>query len=253
MAGDYGPWIDVERARTVSNVRFLSTIVTVGCKDKDVAKKFQHVPELLLGFDTETTGLSVTSERAISYGFCAYRFGTPIWSEEYFVIPDRAITPGARRVHGLSREALEAKRSTAVVYTLEAGLQRAIKILSEYHELGAYVVGSNVAGFDLEMLRRSAISVLGDALEGDDFDLSLLRVIDIVEHDLAIEPSRAERPRRGQDHLCRHYGVKSGNHAALADARAAVEVFLEQVVSNNAGQATLNLTSDDVAFLEVPR
>ncbi len=218
-----------------------------------MAKKYQHVPELILGFDTETTGLSVTSERAISYGFCAYRFATPIWSEEYFVIPDRAITSGAQRVHGIALEDLEARRGAPDVYTLKAGLERAIGILREYHEMGAYIVGSNVARFDLEMLRRSSISVLGDPLQGDDFDLSLLRVIDIVEHDLAIEPSRAERPRRGQDHLCRHYGVTPGGHAALADARAAVEVFVEQVVTNNAGQASLHLASVDVNVLEAPR
>ena len=218
-----------------------------------MAKKFQHVPELILGFDTETTGLSVTSERAISYGFCAYRFATPTWSEEYFVIPDRAISPGAQRVHGIALEDLEARRNAPDVYSLESGLERAIRILREYHDLGAYIVGSNVARFDLEMLRRSSISVLGDPLQGQDFDLSLLRVIDIVEHDLAIEPSRDERPRRGQDYLCRHYGVTPGGHSALADARAAVEVFLEQVVTNNAGQVSLSLPSDDAFFLDVPR
>jgi DNA polymerase III epsilon subunit-like protein len=76
-----------------------------------------------LGFDTETTGLSVTSERAISYGFCAYRFGVPIWSEQFFVVPDRPISPGAYRVHGLSIEDLEAKRAAETVYSVESGLR----------------------------------------------------------------------------------------------------------------------------------
>lgn len=228
-------------------------LVTGRCKDGVVAKRYQHVPELVLGFDTETTGLSVTSERAISYGFCAYRFGTPVWSEEFFVIPDRPIAPAAQRVHGLSLEDLEAKRSTAAVYSVEAGLLRAIAILREYHDLGAYIVGSNVVRFDLEMLRRSSLSVLGQSLDDEFLDLSLLRIIDIVEHDLAIEPSRELRPRRGQDHLCRHYGVAAGGHDALADARAAVEVFLEQVITNNAGQATLAFVSDESSYLELPR
>ena len=228
-------------------------VVTVRCQDGAVAKRYQHVPELILGFDTETTGLSVTSERAISYGFCAYRFGTLVWSEEFFVIPDRPIAPGAQRVHGLSVEDLEAKRSTASVYSVEAGLLRAIAILREYQELGAYIVGSNVVRFDLEMLRRSSLSVLGQSLDNEFFDLSLLRIIDIVEHDLAIEPSRELRPRRGQDHLCRHYSVVAGGHDALADARAAVEVFLEQVITNNAGQAALSFTSDEYSHLKSSR
>ena len=222
--------------------------VTQKCKDGEVAKKFQRVPELILGFDTETTGLSVASERAISYGFCAYRFGMPVWSKQFFVIPDCPIAPAAQRVHGLSLDDLESKRDTDAVYSVADGLVRAIDILRNYHELGAFIVGSNVARFDLEMLRRSSISVLDQSLDDEYFDLSLLRIIDIVEHDLLIEPSREIRPRRGQDHLCRYYGVASGGHDALGDARAAVEIFLEQVIRNNAGQPSLDLVGDAPNF-----
>jgi DNA polymerase-3 subunit epsilon len=214
-----------------------------------VAKRYQRVPELILGFDTETTGLSVSSERAISYGFCAYRFGVPIWSEQFFVIPDRPISPGAKKVHGLSVEDIEAKRGSEPVYSVETGLTRAVQFLREYHDLGAHVIGSNVVRFDLEMLRRSCVSLLGRELNDDYFDISLLRIIDVVDHDLAIDPSREFRPRRGQDYLCRHYGVTPGGHDALSDARAAVEVFLEQVVYNNAGQASLDLLSDPIDFV----
>jgi DNA polymerase III epsilon subunit-like protein len=214
-----------------------------------VAKKYLQVPELILGFDTETTGLSVLSERAISYGFCAYRFGVPLWSQHYYVIPDRPISAGAQRVHGLTLEDLEAKRGSASVYNVEAGLTLAVKTLRDFHSRGAYVVGSNVARFDLEMLRRSAMSVLGTALDDAYFDLSLLRIIDVVEHDLAIEPSRGSRPRRGLENLCHHYGVTPGGHDALEDARAAVEVFMEQVIYNNAGQPSLSLATDGDKYL----
>jgi DNA polymerase III epsilon subunit-like protein len=224
--------------------------VTGKCKDGLVAKRYQRVPELILGFDTETTGLSVSSERAISYGFCAYRFGVPVWSEQFFVIPDCPISAGAKRVHGLSLEDIEAKRGSHSVFSVEMGLRRAVQILQHFHDLGAYVVGSNVVRFDLEMLRRSCVSVLGMELNDKYFDISLLRIIDVVDHDLAIEPTREFRPRRGQDYLCRHYGVKPGGHDALSDARAAVEVFLEQVVHNNAGQASFNLISDPTEYVE---
>jgi DNA polymerase III epsilon subunit-like protein len=223
--------------------------VTGNCNNGPVAKKYQRVPELILGFDTETTGLSVSSERAISYGFCAYRFGVPVWSEQFFVIPDRPISSGAKRVHGLSLEDLEAKRATEQVLSVEDGLTRAIAILRDYHEMGAHIVGSNVVHFDLEMLRRSSMSVLGKELMDEEFDISLLRIIDVIDHDLAIDPSREFRPRRGQAYLCRHYGVKPGGHDALQDARAAVEVFLEQVIHNNAGQTSLLLVSDPQDFV----
>jgi DNA polymerase III epsilon subunit-like protein len=209
-----------------------------------VAKKYLQVPELVLGFDTETTGLSVSSERAISYGFCAYRFGVPVWSEHFFVIPDRPISSGAYRVHNLSLEDLEAKRGTFAVHNVEGGLSHAIRVLRHFHQRGAYIVGSNLGRFDLEMLRRSSMSVLDNALDTPYFDISLLRIIDVVEHDLAIEPSRALRPRRGLTFLSHHYGVVPGGHDALQDARAAVEVFLEQVMVNNAGQASLLLPTN---------
>ncbi len=217
-------------------------------------KRYTQVPELLLGFDTETTGLSVTSERAIAYGFSAYRFGVPFWEERFYVVPDRPITAGAQRVHGLTLEDIESKRASEPVYPLAGGLRRAIEVLGDFHRRGAFVVGSNVCRFDLEMLRRSSLSVLGRSLDDDELDLSLLRIIDVVEHDLAIEPSRELRPRRGLEHLCRHYRVRPGGHDALGDARAAVEVFLEQVIANNAGQTSLALSTDsDSYFDSVPR
>jgi DNA polymerase III epsilon subunit-like protein len=40
--------------------------------------------------------------------------------------------------------------------------------------------------------------------------------------------------------------VKPGGHDALNDARATVEVFLEQVLQNNAGQMALDLMTPPV-------
>jgi len=215
--------------------------VTTGCKGCVVANKYLQVPELIVGFDTETTGLDVQSERAISYGFCAYRWGQPEWSEHFFVVPDRPIAEAAQRVHGLSVAAIEAKRSAELVLNVEGGLVRAVEILRHYQRQGAYIVGANVVRFDIEMLRRSYQSVMGKDVSDESLDLSVLKVIDVIEHDLAIEPSRGLRPRRGLEQLCRHYGVTPGDHEALGDARATIEVFIEQVNFNNAGQASLDL------------
>ena len=206
-----------------------------------MVKKWTKMPELVVGFDTETTGLSVNYERALSYGFCEYRYGTLVAEVQFFVVPDRPISEGARRVHGLSLEDLEAKRATEEVLSVEAGLVRASSMLADYHRRGAYVVGANVARFDLEMLRRSYQSVLGRNLADDGLVLEALRIIDVVEHDLAIEPERDLRPRRGLEQLCRHYQVSPGGHDALNDAKASVEVFKEQVIFNNMGQMSLRL------------
>lgn len=206
-----------------------------------MVKKWTQVPELVVGFDTETTGLSVNYERALSYGFCEYRYGTLVREEHFFVIPDRPISEGARRVHGLSLDDLEAKRATHEVLSVEAGLARAVAILADYERQGAYVVGANVARFDLEMLRRSYQSVFERDVADDGLVLARLRIIDVVEHDLAIEPDRDLRPRRGLEQLCRHYRVTPGGHDALNDAKASVEVLKEQVIFNNMGQMSLRL------------
>jgi len=213
-----------------------------------VTKLFRQTPELLLGFDTETTGLDVNTDRAISYGFCAYRFGELIWSEHVFVLPDRPIAPAAAKVHGLDMDSIAAKAPAHQVLSVEAGVLYATRVLQDYHERGAYIVGSNVVRFDLEMLRRTAMSTLETPLQDDSFDISLLRVIDVREHDLAMEPSRVERPRRGLEHLCRHYGVTPGGHDALADAVASVEVLQAQVLTNNRGQAALALATEPSSF-----
>lgn len=215
--------------------------VARGCNDGLVVKRFLQIPELVVGFDTETTGLDVTIERAISYGFCAYRYGRPEWSEHFFVVPDRPISAGAKKVHGLSLEDLQEKAVHELVYTVETGLERAVDILRRYQDQNAYFVGSNLLRFDIEMLFHSYRSVFSRTPETDGLNLSKLKIIDVVDHDLSIEPSRAARPRRGLDNLCAHYGVKSGGHDALSDARAAVEVFFEQVLFNNAGQMALDL------------
>ncbi len=206
-----------------------------------MVKKWTQVPEFVVGFDTETTGLSVNYERAVSYGFCEYRFGTLVREEHFFVIPDRPISEGARRVHGLSLEDLEAKRATENVLSVEAGLTHAVSLLVDYARQGAYIVGANVARFDLEMLRRSYQSVFERDVADDGLVLARLRIIDVVEHDLAIEPERDRRPRRGLEQLCRHYRVTPGGHDALNDAKASVEVLKEQVIFNNMGQMSLRL------------
>ncbi|MGC8510033.1 MAG: exonuclease domain-containing protein [Acidimicrobiales bacterium] len=202
-------------------------------------KPLSRVPELVVGFDTETTGLDVTREQAISYGFCLYRYGQPVDVQHFFVVPDRPISDGARRVHGLSREDLEVKRASHDVLSVAQGVRRAVALLDQVHDEGGYVVGANLRRFDLAMLRHTS-AALSEVGVGP-FDPDHLRIIDVIENDLAIEPVRAVRPRRSLTHLCAHYGVSAGGHDAAGDARAAVEVLIEQVVQVNAGQRELGL------------
>jgi len=216
---------------------------------RSVSKKYFASPDLLLGFDTETTGLDVASERAISYGFAAYERGRPVWSEHIFVKPDRPISPGAQRVHGVSMEELEAKYLAHEAVSVPMGLIRAVAILRDYLSRGASIVGANVSFFDIEMLRRSYSSVLHKDLRVD-LQIDRIPVIDVIQHDEAIEPRSVNPRRRSLTHLCQYYGVDPGGHNALSDARAAVEVFLAQIVRNDeqrraaAAQISLPLSFD---------
>lgn len=196
-------------------------------------KKYFAIPEVLLGFDTETTGLDVGCERAISYGFCAYERGRPTWSEHFYVRPDRPISPGAQRVHGISMEELDAKYLVSEALSVPMGLIRAVGVLREYLDKGAVIVGANVNFFDVEMLRRSYQSVLQRSLF-DDLHVQRLPVIDVIKHDEIIESRTASARRRSLTNLCQYYGVAPGGHNALGDAKASVEVFLAQVTRNDA-------------------
>lgn len=186
----------------------------------------------MLGFDTETTGLSTASERAISYGFVTYRHGVLTASEHFFVRPDVAISDGAQRVHGVTIEELDQKLASGEALTVEAGLVRAVGILRTHVSEGAAIVGANVAQFDLDMLAKSYASIMQRSI-AEVLDFNRIEIIDVVAHDVKMESREANPRRRGLPFLCEHYGVTPGGHHALGDAQAAVEVFMRQVGVNN--------------------
>lgn len=229
----------------------VTTDVAVVRKDDHVTSKHTEVPSLLLGFDTETTGLSTNSERAVSYGFIAYRDGVAEWSDHFFVLPDVPLSPGAERVHGLSLEVLRAKYEANEALSVGMGLIRAVATLRKYHREGAWIVGANVARFDIAMLASSYESVLKKPLSDEGLDPSELRIIDVIQHDTTIESRRENPRRRSLTHLCEYYDVEAGGHDALGDARAAVDVFLSQVARNTNDWTSIRpavgaMSSDDV-------
>jgi DNA polymerase III subunit epsilon len=189
------------------------------------------VPELVVGFDTETTGLEITTQRAISYGFSVFQYGVPVWQRQFFVIPDVEIAPAAQRVHGLSLQDLEDKRHNHVVTSVGEGALLAGNLIRTFHEWGAIFVGLNVVKFDFAMLFETLKSVHGEHVLSR-FKFDELHILDVRDHDLVLEPQRDKRPRRNLDSLCEHYGVIPGGHDALSDARATVEVFLRQIEVN---------------------
>ncbi len=187
-----------------------------------------HVPELLVGFDVESTGLDTQNDEAISYGFAEFVRGHLVRHDEFYVLPDVQIHPGAEKIHGVSYEKLRRLFRDGEALSARSGASRATARLLAYQQRGASFVGSNPL-FDFTMLDSTLRRQGHGGLAAMGFDVSLIDLIDVVAHDLAIEPSRALRPRRGLAFLCAHYGVTPGQHRASADARASGEVLIAQI------------------------
>ena len=205
---------------------------------------WHELPVLMVGFDIESTGLDTEVDEPISYGFAVYRDGELVGEEEFFALPSVAIHPAAEKVHGWSRLRLEELYAAGEAHSAVAGVVRAAERLREFHSQGAHFVGA-YPEYDFRMttslLRRHS---MGD-LEVLGFDLATVRLVDVCQHDRAMDGDRTRR--RNLTALSGHYQVTPGNHTAIGDAKAAVEVFKKQVLHNQA-----NSLESQVAALRMP-
>ncbi|MFD8866062.1 exonuclease domain-containing protein [Streptomyces sp. NPDC059590] len=169
----------------------------------------------LCGFDLETTGISVETDRIVTA--CVVQCGGkhPTQSATWLADPGIDIPEGAAKVHGITTEQARAEGQPAgqVVEQVVAALVQVVNS-------GIPIVAMN-ASFDLTMLdreaRRHRVMPLTDRV-GDQ-----LRVIDPRVLDKKID--RYRRGGRKLEDLCRSYEVKlDGAHSADADAIAACRV-----------------------------
>jgi DNA polymerase III epsilon subunit-like protein len=210
----------------VNQRRCVADVTTV-CEYQHVGVH-SEVPSLLVGFDSETTGLDTNNDEAISYGFAIFRDGTLIARDQFFVLPQAPMHPDAQRIHGISMASLQRRAAKGTALTPLAGASRAIARLASLEASGATFVGSNPM-FDLRMLTSTYQRYTHGDIHLSGSDPRQLPFIDVVAHDLALDPDRSTRPRRGLAFLCEHYGVQPGEHDAADDARAAGEVLIAQV------------------------
>lgn len=169
----------------------------------------------LAGFDLETTGVDVETDRIVTA--CVVQVGAkqPIQSANWMADPGVEIPEGAAKVHGITTERArtEGRPAGEVVEQLVAAL-------AEVVVAGIPVVAMNAA-FDLTMLDREArrhgvqplVDIVGDGL----------RVVDPRVLDKQVD--RRRKGRRTLTDLCQHYGVRlDGAHDSAADAVAACRV-----------------------------
>ncbi|MGY0023709.1 exonuclease domain-containing protein [Streptomyces sp. YJ-C3] len=169
----------------------------------------------LCGFDLETTGIDVETDRIVTACVVQCGGGHDTASGTWLADPGIEIPEDAAKVHGITTEQARAEGRPAAEV-----VEQVIAALAEVVLAGTPVVAMNAA-FDFTLLdreaRRHGVQPLVDIV-GDD-----LRVIDPRVLDKAVDKFR--RGGRKLEDLCRTYGVRlDGAHSADADAIAACRV-----------------------------
>ncbi|CAM5718804.1 3'-5' exonuclease [Streptomyces fumanus] len=169
----------------------------------------------LAGFDLETTGVDVETDRIVTACVVQCGAGHPTQSATWLADPGVEIPEGAAKVHGITTERARAEGRPAAEV-----VEQLVAALAECVLAGQPVVAMN-ASFDLTIVdreaRRHGVQPLVDIVGGD------LRVVDPRVLDKKIDPYR--RGGRKLEDLCRTYKVAlDGAHSADADAIAACRV-----------------------------
>lgn len=169
----------------------------------------------LAGFDSETTGVDVETDRIVTACIVEVGGDLPAAASNWLLNPNVDIPEAATAVHGISTEmAKKEGQDTA------EGIAQIVAALAQVVLAGTPLVVMN-APFDLTLLdreaRRYGVQPLTDIVGGD------LRVLDPRVLDKRVDPYR--KGKRTLTDLCAHYQVKlDGAHAADADAIAACRV-----------------------------
>ena len=169
----------------------------------------------LAGFDTESTGVDVETDRVVTACIVEVGGNTPPLTANWLINPGVDIPEAATAVHGVTTEKAKTEGQDAA-----EGIAELVAGLTQVVLAGTPLVIMN-APYDLTLLdreaRRYGVQPLADVV-GDE-----LRVVDPRVIDKHLDMYR--RGKRTLTDLCRHYGVKlDGAHSADADAIAACRV-----------------------------
>ncbi len=161
-----------------------------------------------VAFDTETTGLSASSERVVELSAVSFRSdGSEEGSFDALVDPGRPIPPGAARVHHITDSMVRGK----------PGIEDELPLFLEFCE-GSVLLAHN-ADFDLSFLvneaARHAIA------------LPTPPVLDTVEISRKLRP---DLPNHKLQTISKALGCEASTyHRALADAQTLSQAFLRLI------------------------
>ncbi|MEU7278717.1 exonuclease domain-containing protein [Streptomyces sp. NPDC045431] len=178
------------------------------------------LPDTFMGFDLETTGVSVEQDRIVTAAMVEVLHGAPRRSREWLVDPGVEIPAEATKVHKITTE--RARRDG--MNTIRATAQIAGQIWGAL-SAGIPLVIMN-APYDLTLLdrecRRNDVTPVTEMLASAPDGV----VLDPYVLDRRVDPFRPGK--RTLESLAAYYGVTlKGAHEAGADALAAVQVTQE--------------------------
>lgn len=171
----------------------------------------------LVGFDTETTGISTARDRIVTAALIT-RTGADVSARTWLIDPGIPIPERATEVHGITTEHAQAEGAAPAdaLEEIATGLASALAA-------GIPVVGFNVQ-YDLSILEaelaRHGLPTLAQRLDG-----SIRPIIDPLVLDRHLDRWR-KGPRKLVD-MCATYGVivdAAGLHAADADVLATLDL-----------------------------
>ena len=116
--------------------------------------------------------------------------------------------------------------------TTRAGINKIVGTLSNLQKQGFVFLGANPT-YDVDVIKHTwAKHNNGIPVQTTGFNPNSMRLIDVIKHDLSIEPHKFTRddPRyrsRSLTNLADYYKISAGGHRALQDSIAAGRVFIE--------------------------
>jgi DNA polymerase-3 subunit epsilon len=171
----------------------------------------------VIGFDTETTGVDVATDRVVTAAVVR-RVGSAETVSTWLLDPGIEIPEAASAIHGVTSARARAEGRPA-----RQALDEIAQALADGLLRGEPIVAFN-ASFDLSLLetelQRHHLPTLGRRISGP-----LRVVIDPLVLDRHLD--RHRRGKRKLVDLCGHYGVRSSAalHAADADTKATLDVL----------------------------
>lgn len=177
----------------------------------------------IVGFDTETTGVDVTSDRLVTAAV-VHRDAQATRVHTWLADPGVPIPAGATAIHHISTAMAQADGESAatVIAAVADELEAALSA-------GIPIVAFNAA-FDLQLIEaelvRHGLPTLHERLDG-----RVAPVLDPLVIDRAVEPYRRGPRRLGT--LCAIYHVSTGElHDAAADVVATLDLLRAMVIAH---------------------